>query len=154
MIPIFDTCHNNENYDENPGIRKRYWMNQEIQLKQHLKTTTRAFKCIDQIRKCISFWFSKICWHFSWKSENAKFDENPEIRKIYWMNQGMQLKQELQTRTRAFKCIDQIRKCISFWFSKICWHFFMKIWKCWKNKKIWWKSGNPENILNESRYAL
>ena len=53
-----------------------------------------------------------------------------EIRKRYWMNQGMQLKQHLKTTTRAFKCINQIRKWLSFGFLKICWHFFMKIWKC------------------------
>ena len=101
---IFDTCHNNENYDENPGIRKRYWMNQVMQLKQHLKTTTRAFKCINQIRKCISFWFFKnmlTFFHENLKMQN--FDENPEIRKIYWMNQGMSIETRVIDNNKSFQ---------------------------------------------------
>ena len=100
---------------ENPEIQKTYWMNQEMQLKQHLKTTTKAFKCMNQIRKWSSFDFSKLCWHFF--HENLKmqiFDENPEIRKIYWMNSVMQLKLMLLTATTAFKYMNQTRKYIIF----------------------------------------
>ena len=38
------------------------------------------------------FCFQKYVDIFSWKSENSKFWWNPEIQKIYWMNQGMHFK--------------------------------------------------------------
>ena len=53
------------------------------------KDNNKSFQMHIQIRKWFSFDFSKIMLtFFSWKSENKNFDENPEFRKIYWMNQG------------------------------------------------------------------
>ena len=49
----------------------------------------------------------------------------------YWMNQGIQLKQHLKDNNNELSnACNQIWKWSSFDFSKLCWHFFMKIWKC------------------------
>ena len=43
------------------------------------------------------------------------FDENSEIRKTSWMNQGMKLKHKLQTATKAFKCA--VKNMLTFFYD-------------------------------------
>ena len=144
MIGIFDTCHNNENYDENPEIRKRYWMDQGMQLKQHLKTTTRAFKCINQIRKWLSFDFVKLCWHFFRKIWKCKILIKIQKSGKYIDESRYGIETHVIDSNKRFQMHGSNQKIHFILVFKNILTFSHEIKKC----EILIKSGDSENILN------
>ena len=81
MLTFFSENLKMQNFDKNPEIRKIYWMNHVIET--YVLTATKAFKCMNQIRKYYILVFKNMLTFFHENLKMQNFDENPEIRKLY-----------------------------------------------------------------------